>query len=54
MFMFTSKRILYFRNFRLQETAAMGMSDQRGRRKTAELDTSGAKRAEAWQGEVKW
>ena len=54
MFMFTSKRILYFRNFRLQETAAMGMSDQRGRRKTAELDTSGAKRAEYWHGEVKW
>ena len=54
MFMFTSKRFLYFRYFRLDEAAAIGVYYQRGRRKTAELDTSGAKRAETWQGGVKW
>ena len=54
LFMLTSKRTLYFRYFRLDETAAPGVPDQRGRRKTAELDTSGAKRAATWQGGVKW
>ena len=39
---------------RLDEIAEKGVSDQRGRRKTAELDTNGAKRAEARQGGVKW
>ena len=31
------------------ETAETGVSDQRGRRKTAELHPSGAKRAETWR-----
>ena len=50
IFIFTAKRTLYFRHFRLDEAAETGASDQRGRRKTAELNTSGAKRAETWQG----
>ena len=50
----TSKRTLYIRHLILDETAAPGVSDQRGRRKTAELDTSGAKRAEIWQEKIKW
>ena len=54
MFMFKSKRTLYLRHFRLGETAETDVSDQRGKRKTAELHTSGAKRAETWRGEVKW
>ena len=49
-FMFKAKRPLYFRHFRLDETAETDVSDQRGRRKTAELHTSGAKRAETWRG----
>ena len=53
IFMFTSKRTLHCRHFRLDKTAVTGVSDQRGRRKTAELDTSGAKRAGIWQGGVK-
>ena len=53
-FMLTAKRTLYFRRFRLDETGAPGVSDQRGRRKTAELHTSGAKRAATWQVGVKW
>ena len=52
--MFTSKRTLYFRHFRLDETAETDVSDQRGRRKTAHLHTSGAKQAETWRGGVKW
>ena len=36
------------------EKAEMGVSDQRGWRKTAELHTSGAKQAETWRGGVKW
>ena len=51
--MFTSKRTLYFRHFRLDETTETDVSDQRGRGKTAELHTSGAKRAETWRGGVK-
>ena len=35
------------------ETAEKGVSDERGRRKTAELHTSGAKRADTWRGGVK-
>ena len=54
LFMFTSKRTLYLRQFKLDETAVPDVCDQRGRRKTAELDTSGAKRAATWQGRVKW
>ena len=53
VFMFTGKRTLRFRHFRL-EAAETGVSDQRGRRKTAELHTSGAERAETCQGGVKW
>ena len=52
LFMFTSKRTLYFRHSKLGETAETGVSDPRGR-KTAELHKSGAKRAKTWQGEVK-
>ena len=55
-FMFKAERPLYFRQFRRDETAETDLSDQRGRRKTAELElhTSGAKRAETWRGGVKW
>ena len=53
-FMFRGKRRLYFRNFRLVKTAETDFSDQRGRRKTAELHTIGAKRAETWRGGMKW
>ena len=48
-FMFMLKRSLYFRRFRQDETAGTEVSDQRGR-KTTELHTSGAKRAETWRG----
>ena len=44
IFMFRAKRPLYLRHFRLDATAETDASDQRGRRKTAELHTSGAKR----------
>ena len=54
MFMFTGKPALYFRHFRLDEAAETGVSDQRRRRKTAELHKSDAKRAETWPGGVKW
>ena len=54
IFMFTSKQTLYFRYFRPDETAAPGVSDQRGRRKTAEINTSSTKRAATWQGGLKW
>ena len=47
IFMFKAKQPLYFRHFRLDETAETDVSEQRGRKKTAELHTSGAKRAEA-------
>ena len=53
-FMFTGKQVLYFRHFRLDEAAQTGVVDQRERRKIAELHTSGAKRAETWQGGLKW
>ena len=36
------------------ETAETGVSDRGDRRKTSELHTSGAKRAETWRGGVKW
>ena len=36
------------------ETAETGVSDQRGRRKTAELHTRGSKRVKTWRGGVKW
>ena len=49
IFMFTAKRSLCFRQF-LEETAETDVSDQRGRRKTAELHTSGAKRAATGRG----
>ena len=35
------------------ETAETGVTDERGRRKIAELHTSGAKRPETWRGGVK-
>ena len=54
MFMFTGKRTLPFQHFRLDEEAETGVLEKRGRRKTAELHTSGAKRAKTWQGRVKW
>ena len=50
MFMFTAKRTVYYPHFSLDEAQETGVSDQRGRRKTAELHTSGVKRAETWQG----
>ena len=37
----------------IDETAETGVSNERGRRKTAELHTSGAKRAETWRVGVK-
>ena len=53
MLMFTGIRTLHFRHFRVGEAAETGVLDQREKRKTAELDTSGDKRAETWQGGVK-
>ena len=50
--MFTLKRTLEFRHFKLDETAATDVSDQR--RKTAELHTSGVKRAKTWPEGVEW
>ena len=49
------KTTLYFQHFGLlsDETAEADVSDQRGRRKTAELHTSGAKRDETRRGWVK-
>ena len=37
IFMFKDKRPLYFRHFRLDETAKTDVSDQRGRKMTSEL-----------------
>ena len=54
IFMFEAKRALYFQRFRLNERAETGVSDQRGRRKTAVLNTSGVKRAKTWRGGVQW
>ena len=54
IFMFMAKQPTYFRLFRIDETAETDVSDQRGRRKTAELHTSGAKRAETWRGPIQW
>ena len=48
IFMFRAKCPLYFRHFGLDETAKADVSDQQGRRKAAELHTSGAKRGETW------
>ena len=53
VFVFTAKRPLYLRHFRLDETAETDVSDQLGKRKTAELHTSGVKRVETWRGGVK-
>ena len=44
--MFTGKRHLYVQQFRLDETAEMDVSGQRGRRKTAELHTK--RRQTSW------
>ena len=52
IFMFRAKRSLYPQH-QTDESAETSVSDQRGR-KTAELHTSGAKRAETWRGEVEW
>ena len=49
IFIFTAND-LYIPTFQTDETAETDVSDQRGRRKTAELHTSGAKRAETWRG----
>ena len=47
IFMFRAKRSLYLRQMSdIDETADTGVSDERGRKKTAEVHTSGAKRAE--------
>ena len=54
IFMFKAKRRIYFRQLRLYETEETGVSDQRGRRKTAVLNTSGVKRAKTWRGGVQW
>ena len=51
--MFGAKRPLYLRHSDIDETADTGVSDERRRRKKAELHTSGAKRAETWRREVK-
>ena len=48
--MFMAKRTLFFWLFRLNEAVATDDSDQRWRRKTAELHTSGAERAELGKG----
>ena len=46
-FMFRATRPLYLRHVSdMHEAAEKGVSDERGRRKTAELHTSGAKHAE--------
>ena len=50
--MFRAKQPLHLRHSDLDETADTGVSEERGRRKTAELHTSGAKRAETRGGEV--
>ena len=54
IFMYGAKRPLSLGHFRLDETAETDVSDQRGRRKAAELHTSGTKRAETWRGGVTW
>ena len=46
IFMFRAKITLYFRHFRLDQAVEMDVSDQRGRRKTADFHTSGARRSE--------
>ena len=48
--MLRAKRRVYPRHFGLDEAAETDVSDQRGRRKTAELHTSRAKGAETWAG----
>ena len=53
LIMFRVKRSLYLRHSDTDETADTAVSDERGTRKTAELHTSGAKRAETWRGGVK-
>ena len=40
----------YISDFKINEAAETDVSDQRGRNKTAELVTSGAKRAELGKG----
>ena len=47
---FRAKRPLYLRNFRLDEAAETDVSDHRGRRKTAELHTSGANQLKIGEG----
>ena len=54
IFMFRAKRPLYLWHSDMNETANTGVSEERGRMKTAKLHTSGAKRAETWWGGVKW
>ena len=54
IFIFRAKGPLYLRHFSLDDTAETDASDQRGRRKTAKLHTSGAKRDETWRGGLKW
>ena len=52
--MFRENDIYIFDISDIYDTAETGGSDQRGRRKTAELHTSGGKRAETWRGGGKW
>ena len=54
IFMFRAKRNNISDISDLDETAETGVSDQRGRRKTAELHTRGSKRVKTWRGGVKW
>ena len=49
IFMFRAKRRLHLRHC-INKTAEKGVSDQRGKRKTAEFRTSGAKRVKTWRG----
>ena len=53
MFMFRAKRYVHLRRSDIDETADTDVSDERGRRKTVELHTSGTKRADTWRGGVK-
>ena len=54
IFMFRAKRPAYLRHMSdVHETAETSVSDERGKRKTADLYTSGAKRAETWREGVK-
>ena len=53
IFMFRANDISYYifdTKSDITRRQKKGVSEERGRRKTAELQTSGAKRAETWRG----